>query len=98
MSGVLHLWIGSLTGEERSGRPAWDPFHGQRNAPAWNVDLQDGYSDLLVDLYDRIGIADKSIGELTDMDEAILMHPDIDKGSKGRDIGDHTGKDHAGDI
>ncbi len=53
-------------------------------------DLQGSYSDLLVDLYDRIGIADKSIGKLTDMDEAILMHPDIDKGSKGRDIGDHT--------
>jgi len=78
-----------LNSRERSGRFAWDRFHGQRNAPAWNVDLQDGHSDLLVDLYDRIGIADKPIGELTDMDEAILMHPDIDKGSNGLHIGHH---------
>ena len=74
---------------EPSGRDAWDRFHGERNALARDVDFQHGDFDLLVDLDHRIGIADKPVGELTDMHEAILMHADIDERAKGRNIGHH---------
>ena len=37
MAGTIYLWVGSLTSRERSGRPAWGPFHGQRYTPGWNV-------------------------------------------------------------
>ena len=30
------------------------------------------------------------------MHEAVLVHPDVDKGAKGRDIGDDALQDHAG--
>jgi hypothetical protein len=32
--------IDAVTRLERSDRSAWDLFHGERNAPTWNVDFQ----------------------------------------------------------
>ena len=75
-SGFASRKLGSLSSyrdelvidRERSGRLGWDRFHGEGDAFAGDVDFQHGDCDLLVDLDDRIGIADIPIGQLTDMD------------------------------
>jgi hypothetical protein len=44
--------------------------HRQRNALAGSVYLQDGHLYVLLDLHDVVGVFDKAIGELTNVDQA----------------------------
>jgi hypothetical protein len=32
----------------------------------------------------------KLVGQLADMHQPVLVHPDIDKGAEGRDVGDRA--------
>ena len=60
--------------ETDSGRFVWEGFHRERNAFAGDVDFQHDDFDVLIHLNDCIGIADITIGQLTDMDEPILIY------------------------
>ena len=51
--------------------------------------------NFLADFDDFIGIVDKVIGELADVDEAILVDADIDEGSEGGDVCDESWEAHA---
>jgi len=83
-----HVWRPHIRGStdlliltRRYGlRGAWRGFHGEGYAFPGNVDLQDRHFDLLIHLDDGIANADKTIGKLTDMDEAILMPTEINIG------------------
>ncbi len=39
-------------------------------------------------------ILDKTVGKLADVDQPVLMHPDIHKGTEFGDVGDNAGKSH----
>jgi hypothetical protein len=41
-------------------------------------------------------LLDKTVGELADVDQTILVDADVHEGSKLGDVGDHALKDHAG--
>jgi hypothetical protein len=46
-------------------------------------------------LHDLSSIFDKGVTELADVDETILMHADVHKGTKGGDVGDDAWQLHA---
>ena len=51
--------------------------------------------DFLAD-FDHLGrVADEMVGQLADVDQAILMDADVNKGTKGGDVGDDSGEFHA---
>ena len=60
------------------------------------IDFHDGDLDFLADFDDFRRIADEVVGQVTDVDEAVLVDSDIDKGSEGSDVGDDAGEFHAG--
>ena len=45
--------------------------------------------------YHLVGVFDKLVGQLRDVDEAILMDPDIDEGPKVGDVGHDAGQLHS---
>ena len=61
------------------------------------VYLQHFYANMLVQFDHIVRILYKLIGQLRDVDKAILMNTDVDKGAKGRDVGDYTRQLHSFD-
>ena len=70
-------------------------LHGEGDAVALEIDFDDGDLDFLADFDDFRGVADEVVGELADVDEAVLMDADIDEGAEGGDVGDDAGELHA---
>ena len=71
-------------------------FERQGDTLSLPVDIEDTHLNLLADL-DNLGrISDESICQLADMDQAILMYPDIGEGPEFGDIGDDRRQQHAG--
>ena len=70
-------------------------FHAERNALATEVDADDAYLDMLMQTDDLCGVADIVVGELGDVDEAVLMDANIDEGSEVGDVGDDAWQNHA---
>ena len=70
-------------------------LHGEGDAFAGQVHLGHGHPDLLTYLHDLGRILHKAISQLTDMDQAILVHTDIHKGSEGGDVGHDARQFHA---
>src|SRR5574343_1063620 len=70
--------------------------HGQCDALAGQINFQH------LDLHDLacldylVRVLDEGVGQRRDMHQTILMHADIDEGTKGRDVGDDAFEDHAG--
>ena len=62
-------------------------FHGERDTVTTPVDLQHLDTHVLMEPCHFVGIFDKSIGQLGDVDEAILMDTDVDKGTKVGNVG-----------
>ena len=60
------------------------------------VYLEDPYPHLLMEMDDAVDVADKTVGDLRDMNQAILMDADVDKGPEVGDVGHNAGKLHAG--
>ena len=42
------------------------------------------------------GSFDEAVGELGDVDQAVLVHADVDEGAEGGDVGDRALEHHAG--
>ena len=70
-------------------------FHAERNALATEVDADDAYLDMLMQTDDLCGVADIAVGELGDVDEAVLMDANVDEGSEVGDVGDDARQQHA---
>lgn len=70
-------------------------FHAEGDALALEIDFGDGDLDFLADLEDFTRIAHELIAELANVDEAVLVDADIDKGTEGGDVGDDAGELHA---
>ncbi len=51
--------------------------------------------DFLAGLHDLGGVFDEGVGELADVDEAVLVHADVHEGAEGGDVGDDAGELHA---
>ena len=62
---------------------------------ARQVDLGHGNGNLLAGLYDGGGFFDEAVGELANVNEAVLVDADVDEGAEGGDVGHDTGQLHA---
>jgi hypothetical protein len=70
-------------------------LHGESNALGFGIGIQDLDLDDLARL-DGLGrIFDVTVGELADVDQAVLMKADVDEGPKLSDVGDYSFEDHA---
>ncbi len=71
-------------------------LRGERDALAHEVDLEHAHLDLVArPSRPRSGSFTKLIGQLRDVDEAVLVDADVDEGAEGRDVGDHAFELHA---
>ena len=70
-------------------------FHRQADPVPVRVDFQNLHAYLLVEVYHLVRVFDVVVGHLADVDEAILMHADVDKGSEGCDVGHDAVERHA---
>ena len=59
------------------------------------LNLNDPDHHLLTDLHYFRGVSNKAVCQLADMDEAILVNPQINKGSKLGYIGDNSRQPHS---
>lgn len=71
-------------------------FHGQGDAAGFRVYGQDGDLYDIADADDLGGVADEAVGELRDMDEAVLMDADIDERTEVDHVAHGAGELHAG--
>ena len=71
-------------------------FHRQPDAFTRGVDFHDGDRDDLTGLDHLTGVFDELVGQLGNMDQAILMHTNIDKRAEIGDVGDGSFKLHTG--
>ncbi len=70
-------------------------FHGEGDAVPLEIDFGDGDLDLLTDFDGFVGVLDEVVGELADVDEAILVDAYVDEGPERGDVGDDAGQLHA---
>ena len=71
-------------------------FHREGDPLAREIHFLNRDLNALADFNDIGGIFDKLIRELADVDEPVLVHADVHKGSEGGDVGDDAGEFHAG--
>ncbi len=69
---------------------------GERDAFGFKVGAEDLDLDDLSGFDGLGGILDEAVGELADVDEAVLMDADVDEGAELGDVGDDAFEDHAG--
>ena len=80
----LCLPLGFLCGRAVSA------LHGQGDAFAGEVNFQNPDRDFLLD-FDNLGRGlDIVVAELADVDQPIVVDPDVNKGAEGGDIGDNA--------
>lgn len=82
LAGIVRGGAGRLQGE---GDPLPAKVYFQ------NLDLY-----ALVEAEDLAGVGDTAGREPADVDEAVVMDADVDEGAEGGEVGDDTGKNHAG--
>ena len=70
-------------------------FHGKRDALAAEVDGNDTDTNVLVEVHDTGGVGDVFVGQLTDVDESVLVNADVDEGSEVGDICHNARQFHA---
>src|SRR5262249_39570324 len=92
------LTHGRLTrcGTGGRGGAAIVPASRQRDALANEVDLDDAHLDLVAYFHHFIRILHETIRELAHMDEAVLVHADVDEGAERGDIGHDALELHSG--
>ena len=64
----------------------FDIFHTQCDTFATHIDFYDTDADVLVEVDDLRGVGDEVVGELGDVDKAVLMDTDVDEDTKVRNI------------
>src|SRR4249919_4176643 len=66
----------------------------ERDALALHVDLQHAHLDDVARFDDFARILDVLVRERRDVDQAVLVHADVDEGAEGGDVADDTFEDH----
>ena len=69
---------------------------GERDALGFGVGAEDFDFDDLAGFDGFGGVLDEAVGELADVDQAVLVDADVDEGSELGDVGDDAFEDHAG--
>ena len=64
----------------------FDILHTQCDTFATHVYFDDTDTDVLVEAYDLCGVGDEVVGELGDVDKAVLMDTDVDEDAEVGDI------------
>ena len=81
-------------GESRIGCALWLPssrvFIGQGDALARQIDFHDPHFDNLTRLDHVVRIVDETVSQRRDMNQAVLMHADVDERAEGGDVGHHA--------
>src|SRR3546814_20305153 len=67
----------------------------QRDAFARDVDLQHLHLDDVAGLDHLARILDVAVGQRGDVDQAVLVHADVDEGAEGGDVAHHSLEHHA---
>ena len=75
----------------------FDILHTQPDTFAVHIDFDDTDTDVLMKADDLCGVSDEAVGELRDVDEAVLMNTDVDEGSEVGDVCHDTGEFHSYD-
>ena len=70
--------------------------HGERYPPPLLVDFQDPDLDDIAHGHHVVRIADEFVGHLADVDQAAVVHADIDEGAEVDHVENRAGKLHAG--
>lgn len=70
-------------------------FHCQTNPIPVHIDLKYFHANLLVQMYHFVRVFDVMVGHLADVDEAVLVHADVDKGTESGDVGHDAVEGHA---
>jgi hypothetical protein len=71
-------------------------LHRQANALFVGIDCEDFDLDDVADFDHIEGVLDEFIGQLGDVDKAILMHTDVHERAKIDDVADGALQDHFG--
>ena len=71
-------------------------FHGQRDSASVNIDIDDPYHDVLVNLDDSRRIFHVPVRQLANVNQTILVNAYVYKSSECSDVGDNARKLHAG--
>ena len=69
-------------------------LHCQANSISIRIDFQNLDSYLLVQMHHLVRVFDVMVGHLADVDEAVLMHADVDKSAEGSDVGHDAVEGH----
>ena len=69
-------------------------FHRQTNAISVHVHFHNLDAHLLVEVYHFVRVFDVMVSHLADVDEAVLMHANVDESAEGGDIGHDAVKRH----
>ena len=69
-------------------------FHGEGDAMAAEVNVEDADGDVLVEVDDVAGMGDAAVGHLGDVHQTVLMDAEVDEGSEIGDVGDDAGQNH----
>ena len=70
-------------------------LHCQANSISIRIDFQNLDAYLLVQMHHLVRVFDVMVGHLADVDEAVLMHADVDKSAEGSDVGHDAVEGHA---
>ena len=62
---------------------------------AAKVHLEHLHLQVLVQVHHFAWVGHAAVCHLADVDEAVLVDPDVDEGSEGRDVGHNAGEHHA---
>src|SRR5690606_40742845 len=68
---------------------------GQRDALARHVDLQHLHLDDVAGLHHLARVLHVAVRQRGDVDQAVLVHADVDEGAEGGDVRHHAFQDHA---
>ena len=79
----------------RAGAAAFGSPHRQGDALADDVDLDDADLHDIPRLHHFVRVAHEAIGELREVDEAVLVNADVDEGAERGDVGDGSLEPHA---
>src|SRR3546814_2200342 len=73
-------------------------FRSQRDALARDVDLQHLHLDDVAGLDHLARILDVAVGQRGEVDQAVLVHADVDEGAEGGDVAHHRPEEHTSEL
>lgn len=74
---------------------SFQSLHAELQTAALEVNANDSYSDVLMELHFGRGVFDKVVGEFADMYKSFGMDTHVDKAAEVGDVGDDAWQHHA---